>query len=435
MKKREKNRQKSSSDEALTVAEAARALRVSIPTLKELCSRGTLASFRTPGGHLRVSAHAIENFRESGGPSRTNRAPSEVLQNRRERVEELNLEALELRAKRDLAKLRREDEAERRQAEQQADIAEQERTERVQQARAGREADAAREARARQRRTWESQWVQEALDLLPSDAPPEMKLNVGRAVREELAHLSPSDSDDVTSNLVGALIQSALRPWERRKEVGKIIESAVEDLPALARSFRLPPPFDFPLTEWETLAKQEARRAIDALSQDCQVDEMRAAAARAVKRVEEQYEREKARKAHGELLDSVVACVDDDVKEVVRNALAKLPVGCGWAQMHAAGEEVLRPIREKAKLDEATKRKEQNAAFNAERHLWHVSEYIEEIGGEKGKYNLGDFYERCQFTERIKQKIRPQLVHSILRGELDEDEAREFIEEAVDREM
>lgn len=435
MTNRAKNRQKSSSDEAFTVAEAARALRVSIPTLKELCSRGTLASFRTPGGHLRVSARAIETFRESAGPPRTSRAPSEVLQNRRERVEELNLEALELRAKRDLAKLRREEEAERRQAEQQADIAEQERTERVQQARAGREADAAREARARQRRTWESQWVQEALDLLPSDTPPEMRLNVGRAVREELAHLSPSDSDDVTSTLVGALIQSALRPWERRKEVEKIIESAVEDLPALARSFRLPPPFDSPLTEWEKLAKQEARRAIDALSPDCQIGEMRTEAGRAVKRVEEQYEQEKARKAHGELLDSVVDWVDDDVKGLVRKALAKLPVGCGWVQMHAARDEVLVPIREKAKLDEEIKRKEQTAAFNAERHLWHVSEYIEEIGGEKGKYDLGNFYERYQLAEKIKQKIRPHLVQSILRGDLDEDQAREFIEEAVNREI
>ena len=50
------------------------------------------------------------------------REPSSVLQNRRERLEELTLEAQEMRAKRELVRLQREDqmEAERREAEEDA---------------------------------------------------------------------------------------------------------------------------------------------------------------------------------------------------------------------------------------------------------------------------------------------------------------------------
>src|SRR5207249_702967 len=83
---------------------------------------GQLEAFRTPGGHFRIVAESIEALREQGQRPRPVRDVSPVLHNHREHVEELTLEAQELRAKRELEKLRREqdEEEERRQAEAEA---------------------------------------------------------------------------------------------------------------------------------------------------------------------------------------------------------------------------------------------------------------------------------------------------------------------------
>lgn len=99
--------------ESYSVAAASRLLGVSIPTLKSMCAGGQLACFRTPGGQLRVSADALAAIRSDGRPrASVSSAPSSVLQARRERVEELNLEGQELRAQRQLESLRAEQAAE-----------------------------------------------------------------------------------------------------------------------------------------------------------------------------------------------------------------------------------------------------------------------------------------------------------------------------------
>ena len=106
-----------------SVSEAATILGVSIPTLKRMAAEGRVETFRTPGGHLRILAESIEAVREHlQAQPRPVRNASPVLQNRRERLEELTLEAQEHRARRELAKLRKEEqeEAERLEAEEEA---------------------------------------------------------------------------------------------------------------------------------------------------------------------------------------------------------------------------------------------------------------------------------------------------------------------------
>ena len=96
---------------------------VSIPTLKRMAAEGRLESFRTPGGHLRILGESVDAVRDHPQTQpRPVRDASPVLQNRRERLEELTLEAQEHRAKRELARLRQEEqeEAERQQAEAEA---------------------------------------------------------------------------------------------------------------------------------------------------------------------------------------------------------------------------------------------------------------------------------------------------------------------------
>ncbi len=110
--------------ESYSASEAAAVLGVSIPTLKRMVAEDRLESFRTPGGHLRISADSVKTIRERGAKRMlpVMRSASPVLQNRRERLEELTLEAQELRVRRDLVKLQQEDqqEAERQQEEEDA---------------------------------------------------------------------------------------------------------------------------------------------------------------------------------------------------------------------------------------------------------------------------------------------------------------------------
>src|SRR5215831_4259828 len=104
--------------ESYSVSEAAGLLGVSAPTVRSMAARGRLESFRTPGGHLRVTRESLEDARRGSKEKREALGPSPVLRNRRERVEELALEAQEHRARRELQKLTREEqeEAERRAA-------------------------------------------------------------------------------------------------------------------------------------------------------------------------------------------------------------------------------------------------------------------------------------------------------------------------------
>lgn len=112
-----------SGTESYSLGEAAEVLGLSIPTIKWMVAKGQLESFRTPGGHFRILAESIEAVREHRQTPRENgRYPSPVLQNRRERLEELTLEAQETRARRELDRLRRDEqeEAEGREAEAEA---------------------------------------------------------------------------------------------------------------------------------------------------------------------------------------------------------------------------------------------------------------------------------------------------------------------------
>jgi hypothetical protein len=68
--------------------------------------------------------------------------------------------------------------------------------------------------------------------------------------------------------------------------------------------------------------------------------------------------------------------------------------------------------------------------------LNHVHTYVEELGNEEtGEWELGTWLERWKLAEKIKADIRPKLIQTLLRDDLDEDEAQDFVEEMVDRQL
>ena len=105
--------------------------------------------------------------------------------------------------------------------------------------------------------------------------------------------------------------------------------------------------------------------------------------------------------------------------------MEKLPFGATRAKMENARDAALAPFRAAAR-----------AAADADRYLQHVSDYIEELGNnETGEWDLGDLFERYRLAAKLKAKLQPQLIQKLSKETLDVDEAHEFIEEWLDREL
>jgi excisionase family DNA binding protein len=95
-------------------------------------------------------------------------------------------------------------------------------------------AAARRQAEATQaehrRQAWVNQRLQYALDSLPHDAPREVELDVHATVQQALAEIAPRQPATITTRLVTAAVEKALRPWRRKQEVDAAIETAMDKL-------------------------------------------------------------------------------------------------------------------------------------------------------------------------------------------------------------
>lgn len=221
---------------------------VSIPTAKRMAADGPVKGFRTSGGHLRIVAQSVEAFREHGRQPRPVRDASLVLQNSRERVEEVNLEVQELRARRELEKLRREqdEEAERREAEEEE--CEQEAAERrealaLERERLAREVELERRGREAQLQlaAFRSSWLEKANELLAASELRWLSLverkEVMDALDAEVMKRQPHDSPHmamVLARAAAACIEPMIMERDASRERERRIELALWSLPAFA---------------------------------------------------------------------------------------------------------------------------------------------------------------------------------------------------------
>lgn len=247
------------------------------------------------------------------------------------------------------------------------------------------------------------------------------ELDVHQVVAELLSKLDAQQPEQLTKRLIQAAIDKALQPWHRRKEIEKIIEEARNQLPAHVRGWSGAP------NQWDARAMHAAAEAIAQLGDEGRLAEIRAAAVEAGNKVRAEYEAWQAGEDHRKAFDQMVQWVleGDDAREAVRRALEKLSVPATRAKMENAREMALAPFRA------ATK-----AAGDADRYLQHVSEYVEKLGNEEtGEWDFGDWFERYHLGTKLKAKLRPVLIKRLLEEPLDVDEAHEFIEEWLDREL
>jgi len=233
-------------EQSYSATEAADALGVSPPTAKKMVRDRKLRGWRTPGGHLRVSAESVRQFLEGGDTKETQHRgePSGVLQNRRERVEEINLGNQELRATRDANKLRKEiaDDAERDRQEDER-IAQQQRQEDEKKWREQERQDHDREDRVREKqeerrdkeknqleRERRDKELQDAIAeaekclpiwatcLIPSlGTPTSWEIKLRRRVREALAKLSKHASKEEICDTAIEVGQAVAQEYEEEK--------------------------------------------------------------------------------------------------------------------------------------------------------------------------------------------------------------------------
>jgi hypothetical protein len=277
------------------------------------------------------------------------------------------------------------------------------------------------ETEARHRRQqWETSWLDYALKLLPGNLPHSLELDVHQVVADLLPKLDALQPEQLTQRLIQAAIDKALQPWNKRKEIEGIVEEARNQLPVQVRSWSRTP------SEWEARAMCAAADAISQLGDEVPLAKIRATAVEAGNKVRAEYEAWKAGEDHRQACEQMVKWVfdGDDAREAVRQALEKLPVGATRTKMENARDAALAPFRA------ATK-----AAADSDRYLQHVANHIEQLGNDEGEWDLGNYFERYRLAEKLRAKLRPMLIQKLLEETLDVDEAHEFIEEWLDREL
>lgn len=230
----------------VSLAEASRICGLSPRTLRGLEKEGRLAFHRSPGGHVRIARADLDGLlRHPANATTPAAAPSAVLQNRRERVEELKLQAEEVHARRDLETLLEQD-ADRKRERSETRRAQRE-DKRLQleteQARLARD----REERNRQIRqleeaqkqaAFEKRWIQWTREkfALPgfSWLSADQRNHVLEVVSREVETYTPTD-EAIIADVLSEVIARLCAPWKLEYEVGKkrekVIESALYRLP------------------------------------------------------------------------------------------------------------------------------------------------------------------------------------------------------------
>ncbi|HEV2495231.1 MAG TPA: helix-turn-helix domain-containing protein [Terriglobia bacterium] len=422
--------------ESCSAAEAARLLGVSIPTLKRMAADGQLESFRTPGGHLRILAESIEAVREHRQQPRPLRDASPLLHNRRERLEELTLDAQELRARRELAKLRREEAEEAEQRESEAEERERQQAERLQalaveQARIERQLaqDEQRREAERELIAFHSRWLETATELLTAKelrwlSAAERK-EILDALEAEIAKRQPQDEPRMTrivGHAVVAIVERFTAQRQARERRNRIVEDALRNL-----------------SYWATDAERAQaaaaiRESLSRLPGDAAEFEVRAAAEGAVRPLRQAVEKRllDERLTAWAVRQSSWGSDDRDKGRVRRECaeiLAELPQDVAEAEAKESLEPTIREARKEIdERHERQQRAQQKASLIREgvaeisRYLWRLKQ-----GGEITAQEYVD----SDFTANLRATVQEGLIRE-LSGEETAGEAIERVHEIID---
>jgi hypothetical protein len=415
-----------------------------------MAADGHVEGFRTPGGHLRILAESIEALREQRRQPRPVREPSSVLQNRRERLEELTLEAQEHRARRELEKLRREEQTETDRLEADAQAREDEAVqheaeielerdrlelERAQQ-RARQEREQAEEREKRQANqalaAFRCRWQTKASEAVTACEyrwlSATQRKEVLGGLEAEIEKRQPADEPRMGTILARSL-EALVEPFRAERDAQErrrtLTEEALRSLPYLA-------------TEAEkvqaTVTIREALRRLDTFADAC---EMRVAVQEAVEPVRLAVGK---RLLDARLLDWAIrelpwSRTDRDETRLRRECaeiLAELPLGISEAE----GEEALEPTVREASAEIEKRQAERDRQARKVSLIQHgiaeVSSYLLDLKRE-GEISDEDYWS-SDFTADLKEAVRREL-DAELSGDETTQEVKELVHEIIDGEL
>ena len=441
-----------SSGDSYSVGEAATLLGVSIPTLKRMVTDGTLDGFRTPGGHLRITADSIDAMKNQRQTrAKPMREASPVLQNPRERLEELNIEAQEVRARRELAKLQREEqeEAERREAEARA--REQEAAQRqaeieLEQEQLAREE--AEERRRTERERLQEQQRREAEQKLAAfrqrwyDAAAEaviatklawltasQRKELSEALEAETERRQPADEPRMGS-IIARSLEALLEPLQAERDAHerrqKVIQEALRSLPYSA-------------TEAEKVRATEAvEEALRSFDRFVDVSKMRATVTAALVSVRQGIERRllDARLIAWTLRELPWSRTDRDEARIRRECaeiLADLPLDISEPEAREAIDSTVAEARHEIEQRQVEKQRQATKARLVAEGLAEVNTYMLKMQRD-GDITWNEYLD-SDLTRHMETAVRRGLESELTGDESARevrDRARETIDEALE---
>jgi excisionase family DNA binding protein len=291
------------------------------------------------------------------------------------------------------------------------------------------------------RRKWLDSWIQYGLNSRPYDAPQETGLEIHQAIQTALASIHPDQPQRTTQGLVDAAVAKALRPWKRKKEIRSAIESALRRLPWDINH----------RPEWAPVkqrALEAAAGAIGKLPADATSSEMEEVASLAVQPIAKEH-------AHWENCHNLARWImltggtveeDQQARQAVIEALARLPVGTSQKELENTKEATLESFRAAIQRRKADAQQREDQARRAserarqradvERRIdrrmsSHLGEYIREL--EEDEIEFENAADRWEMEKNLTKRIRPMLLSEVLEEPVMSDEdIDELIEELVE---
>ena len=423
-----------------SVSEAATALGVSIPTLKRMATEGRVESFRTPGGHLRILAESVEAVRDHRqSQPRPVRDASPVLQNRRERLEELTLEAQEHRARRELVRLRQEEQEEAERQEAEAEAREQAAAQHEAELEIERESlrhDRAKETERRQAErelaAFRCRWLDEADTALSAPEyswlSPSQRKGILEALEAEIEKRHPTD-DPRMATILKRSLESLTEPFHRQQQSQekrqRVTEHTLRSLPYSA-------------TEAErvgvTAAIRDTLRHLDDDADEC---EMRVAAQEAIQPLCQTIEKRllDERLIEWALYELPWNRNDRDEARLRRECaeiLEELPADVSEEEAKEALEPTVSETSQAIEERQARKQREAQKANLIREGVAEVSHYLWRLKQE-GDISSEDFWDTDLRTD-LEETVREEL-ESELSGEEVTKEVASLVREIIDDEL
>jgi len=427
--------------QSYSVSEAATVLGVSIPTLKRMAREGRINSFRTPGGHLRILAESIENVREHRQTQpRPVRDASPVLQNRRERVEELTLEAQEHRARRELARLQQEEQKEAETQEAEAEAREQAAAQREAELEIERERlrqDRTKEMRRREAESevaaFHCRWLDEANTAISareySWLSPSQRKEILEGLEAEIEKRHPTDEHRMATILKRSL-ESLVEPFQRHQQAQekrqRVTEHALRNLPYSATGAE---------RVRVTAAIRDALRRLDDDADEC---EMRVTAQEAIQPLCIAIEK---RSLDERLIEWATrelpywGQTDRDEARLRRECaeiLQELPADITDAEAKEALEPTISEIAEEIEERQAQKQRDTQKANLIQEGVAEVSHYLWQLkqDGEISPEEYLDYDLRADLQEAVRDELESELS-----GEETTKEVKALVREIIDEEL